>query len=295
MIRSLAPDELEWFIASSYAFLEHSEPRSFARRAVGLLRDPELEADRSFVLFDDGMPVAGMYVLAPAPDEDDQNLYLSNVWFSRSVEDLKTLTQWVLRKNPHEAVHYPLHNVSPERQQELVAMFEEWGFSLAKACDLEFKLADLPPLGLPLVLEAWLDEADPLFKEVYTKAEGYEPSDQQWAYFKRWRGRFVPDLWFIARETLDQYPVGYAFFGAHRTGVDGEYYLTAAGVLTEYRDSSEMLKRLVLSGMHELAARSPFGSIRTTLLERDPKLIRIFEMLGFYSVGRYPVLHKVPS
>ena len=262
---------------------------------MGLLRDPELEADRSFVLFDDGMPVAGMYVLAPAPDEDDQNLYLSNVWFSRSVEDLKTLTQWVLRKNPHEAVHYPLHNVSPERQQELVAMFEEWGFSLAKACDLEFKLADLPPLGLPLVLEAWLDEADPLFKEVYTKAEGYEPSDQQWAYFKRWRGRFVPDLWFIARETLDQYPVGYAFFGAHRTGVDGEYYLTAAGVLTEYRDSSEMLKRLVLSGMHELAARSPFGSIRTTLLERDPKLIRIFEMLGFYSVGRYPVLHKVPS
>ena len=65
MIRSIASDELEWFLATSYEFLGHSDPRAFAGRSVRALRDPVLEADRSFILFAEGdVPLAGAYVAA---------------------------------------------------------------------------------------------------------------------------------------------------------------------------------------------------------------------------------------
>ena len=75
MIRSLAPDELEWFIASYYDFLGHSDPRHFARRAVrsihSVAHQLEGEAERSFILFADGdVPLAGAHIIAPGPDDD---------------------------------------------------------------------------------------------------------------------------------------------------------------------------------------------------------------------------------
>jgi hypothetical protein len=77
-------------------------------------------------------------------------------------------------------------------------------------------------------------------------------------------------------------------------GIDGVYYLTAVGALAKYRDSTQMLRRLLLSSMQELAARSPFGRIETILSEADPKLIHIFESLGFAASETYPLLSKLP-
>lgn len=294
MIRSLAADELEWFLSTYYDFIGHDDPRGFARRGVRYLRDAEAEAARSFVLFEGGEPLAGAHLMAPEPDEDDQNLYLSNIWFRDGLADLEALLGTLLRKHPHEAAVCPLFNFSDAEIRRLKPGFELLGFSLERSFDMTFDLADLPPLGMPLVLEAWSPETDEGFKEVYTASEGISPSERVWAYYKRWRGAFHPDLWFIARETLDQPPVGYAFYGAHQRGVDGIYYLTTAGVLARHRDSSEMLKRLILSSMHDLASRSPFGAIRTTVSGRDPKLIRIFELLGFRTISRYQTFTKLP-
>ncbi|ADI13938.1 hypothetical protein [Truepera radiovictrix] len=295
MIRSIAPDELEWFIASSYDFLGHSDPRAFARRAVRSVHDPGAEAERSFILFSEGdVPLAGAYVRAPEQDGDDQNLYLSNLWFKRDAEDLRTLVGKLLERFEHEAVHCPLYNFSPEKLALVAPALEALGFEKRQAFDLEFDLAELPPLGLPLVLEAWSEERDDLFQETFRRAEGFSPSETFWAWLKRWRGPFHPNLWFLAFETLDQEPVGYACYGLYQDGVDGQYYLTAAGVAAEYRESSEMLRRLLLSSMQELAARSPFGRIQTLITQRDPKLIEILQSLGFEVRGTYPAYVKQP-
>ena len=87
----------------------------------------------------------------------------------------------------------------------------------------------------------------------------------------------------------------YAFYGQYRDGVDGVYYLTAAGVLAEHRSSSEMLKRLVISSMHELATRSPFGRLQTLVTQQDPKLIEILESVGFRRRDAYPAFIKRPE
>ncbi len=295
MIRSTSPDELEWFIASSYEFLGHSDPRAFARRAVRAVHDPVAEADRSFILFAAGdVPLAGAYVRAPEQDGDDQNLYLSNLWFKRDAKDLERLVGELLARFHHEAVHCPLYNFSPEKLALVAPALEALGFERRQAFDLEFELAELPPLGLPLVLEAWSEEKDDLFRETFRRAEGYAPSETLWAWLKRWRGPFHPNLWFVACETLDQDPIGYAFYGLYQDGVDGVYYLTAAGVAAEYRESSEMLRRLLISSMQELAARSPFGRIQTLITQRDPKLIEILQSLGFETKGTYPAYVKQP-
>jgi hypothetical protein len=296
VIRSIAPDELEWFIASSYAFLGHSDPRAFARRSVRRFHDPMLEADRSYILFSPGdVPLAGVYVLAPEPEDDDQNLYLSNLWFRESAADLTQLLRELLRKFEHEAVHCPLYNVSPKRLEELTPALTALEFEARQAYDLEFELADLPPLGVPLVLEAWSEENDERFQKIFEHGEGFAPSEAFWAWLKRWRGPFQPNLWFLASETIDQEPVGYAFYGLTHEGIDGVYYLTAAGVLAEYRDSSEMLRRLLISSMAELAAQSPFGRIQTLVTQYDPKLIHILQSLGFEQKGAYPVFVKQPK
>ncbi len=296
-MRSLAPDELEWFIASYYGFLGHSNPRGFARQAVLAMRDRDAEADKSFIHLSDKTktPLAGVHVLAPDPEDDDQNLYLSNIWFQQDPGDLTTLLQEVLGHHPHEAVHCPLFNFSTGKLERVQPVFDTLGFDLEYISDLRFDLADLPPIGTPLVLEAWSDESDVLFRKVFSQAESYKPSDKQWSWFKRRRGKFNPNLWFIARETLDQDPVGYALYGAYQEGIEGVYYLTAAGVMPEFRDSTEMLRRLMLSSMHELAARSPFGKIQTTTTQQDPKLLEIFESLGFVTTDKYPVFIRKPD
>lgn len=295
MIRSIAPDELEWFLAASFDFLGHSDPRAFARRGVRALHDPSAEADRCFILFAKGdVPLAGVYVRAPEPEDDDQNLYLSNLWFKETPADLTRLLENLLHKFDHEAVHCPLYNVSPARLETLAPALSRLGFEQRQAVDLEFELAELPPLGLPLVLEAWSEENDALFEHVFEQGEGFAPSEAFWAWLKRWRGPFQPDLWFVASETIDQEPVGYAFYGMLEEGVDGVYYLTAAGVLAAHRDSSEMLRRLLISSMQELAARSPFARIQTLVTRRDPKLVRILESLGFARKSSYPVFVQQP-
>ena len=105
----------------------------------------------------------------------------------------------------------------------------------------------------------------------------------------------MPDLWFIARETLDQEPVGFAFCGTTEHRVDASFYLSAVGVLPEHRHSSEMLRRLVVSILLDLGAQSPLGRIETTLSTRDPKLIDILQSLGFAIADRYRVLVKLPT
>jgi hypothetical protein len=297
VIRSLAPDELSWFLSRYYSFLGHSDPRGLARRVLEHARDLDHEAVRSFIYMDDGsrQVKAGVNLLAPKADEDDQNLYLSNLWFEEQAADLQFLVSRLLSRHHHEAAHVPLYNFSEAHTAALSEVFIPLGFRHIEVCELEFELADLPPLGLPLVLEAWTHESDALFRSVLEQAEQKTLSDSAWAYLKRWRSAFYPDLWFILRETLDQEPVGYAFFGAERTGIEGIYHLSKAGAMQEFRYSSEMLRRLVLSGLHELAARSPLGRVRTALNTDDQKLVRIFELLGFDTLRRHHQFTKEPQ
>lgn len=295
MIRSIAPDELEWFLAAAYAFLDHSDPRAFAQRSMRAVHDLSAEADRCFILFAPGdVPLAGAYLRAPEPEDDDQNLYLSSLWFKHTPDDLARLLAELLRRHDYEGVHLPLYNVPPERLAALTPALLSLGFEERQAVDLEFDLAELPPLGAPLVLEAWSEENDARFQSVFEQGEGFAPSEAFWAWLKRWRGPFQPNLWFVAAETLDQEPVGYAFYGVLHDGIDGLYYLTTAGVLAAHRDSSEMFRRLLISSMQELAARSPLARIQTLVTQRDPQLVRILESLGFRRRGAYPVLVMQP-
>jgi len=294
LIRTLAPDELTWFLSQSLRFLQHSDPKGLAARLTKHVHDIDAEADAAFVLIE-GEPLAGVHVIAPEPDEDDQNLHLSNLWFTRNEADLEKLLRHVFASHHYEAVHFPLFNYGALQVDKIAAVFERLGFALERACDLDFELTDLPPLGTPLVLEAWSHDADDDFQVLFETAEAKQLSDEYWAWLKRWRGRFSPDLWFIARETLDQDAAGYAFFGATKEGIDGVYYLTAAGVLPEHRQSSEMLRRLVISSLHELASISPLGRVETTVTTQDPKLIQIFESLGFDTFNRYQRFIKRPK
>ena len=294
MIRSLAPDELPWFLSQAYAFLGHRDATGFAFRSVKQLRDAELEADHCFVLLENRRAVAGVYVIAPTKGEDDLNLYLANPWFSNDSSELERLLRQVFARFHYEAIHFPLFNYHSSLIESMEPMFQTLGFSLEDTCDLRFELSELPPLGIPLILEAWSYQADQLFADTYRKAENPELSDEYWAWLKRWRGPFKPDLWFLGRETLDQDAIGYGFFGTHKTGIDGSYYMTAIGALAEYRHSSEMLRRLVLSCMHELASQSPLGRIETSMSTRDSKLIQIFESLGFETIDQYKKFIRRP-
>lgn len=287
MIRKLAADELVWFLSRAYDFLGHSDPMGFALRACGRMRDLQRDAERTFVLFRDARPVAGAHVLAPGPDDDDKSLTLSSGWYDEAPDDLAELLRELLARHPHEAAYLPLF-VAPELAgRKLRPVAETLGFEADEVCALRYDLSDVPPIGAPLVLEAWNLASDEAFRDLYQRAEATVVGDRRWAWLKRQGGSFTPDLWFLARETLDQEPVGYAFSNELRGGVDGLYAFAGVGVLGHYRDSSEMLRRLVVSTLHELAARSPLGSIETTLPTSDPKLIRILELLGFEEMDRY--------
>ena len=294
MIRKLAPDELTWFIAQAFRFLGHGDAQTLARKAFTSMIDLEAEAEHCLILQSETWPLAGLSVLAPEKDASNQNLYLSNLWVQSKIEDIGIMLEHVQDKYPCEAIYYPLYNHNQQLINDLSKVFEEHGFSLINEFELVFELSELPPLGRPLVLEAWTHSSDKFFKEIYEKSEGRSVSDEYWAYLKRRKGPFNPNLWFLLREGLDQEPMGYAFYGAKSFAIDGVYYQTEVGVLAKYRDSSEMLKRLVLSSLHELAAMSPFGRVDTTV-NGDTKLKQIFEELGFDSCHSYQAFVKLPQ
>jgi len=296
VIRSLLPDELAWFISRAVAYLGHSDPRGLSQRLAPRFEDPSGEAARCFVQLDDGgEPVAGVYVKAPGQDDDDQTLTLVSAWHGGDLEALRGLVAELLRRHPHEAAVAPLHAVPAGPARELEQVLAGLGFEADEVRRVRFQLADVPPLGTPLVLESWAPEGDRAFRELVQRAEARRISDRAWAYLKRRYGPFRPELWFMARETLDQEAVGYALCGADRRGLDARYGMAGVGVLQEHRDSSEMLRRLLVSTLHELAAVSPFGSVESELSVRDPKLIDILMSLGFEVVERYAVLVRPPG
>lgn len=296
VIRTLLPDEVAWFVSRAVAFLGHSDPRGLSQRLAPRLQDPGGDAARCFVVQRaTEEPTAGVYVRAPGPDDDDQTLSLVSPWHAGDADDLARLAQEMLERFPHEAAVAPLHALPEARADELTTVLAPLGFRRDEVRRVRFELADVPPLGTPLVLESWSLSSDRAFRELYQQSEATRVSDRYWAYLKRRHGSFRPDLWFMARETLDQEPVGYAFCGAERRGLDAGYVLNGVGVLQEHRDSSEMLRRLVVSTLYELAGVSPFGTIEAELSTSDPKLIDILMSLGFVTVERFAVLVRLPG
>lgn len=296
MIRSLTPDELPWFVGRALEYLGHTDPNGLSRRLAPSLKDPVTDASRAYVLArGSGMPSAGVYLRAPAPDEDDQTLRFDVPWHLGDPDGLRDLTAELLDRNPHDAAVVGLHGLGPGRASEVAGILAGLRFVTDAVWRLAFDLADVPPLGMPLVLEAWTPGGDGAFRDLYERAEARRVTDRYWSFLKRRKGSFQPDLWFMARTTLDLEPVGYAFATAERRGVDASYALNAVGVLQEHRGDSEMLRRLVLSTLHELAGSSPFGKAVSELSGADPKLIRILGSLGFETLDRWPVLLRLPA
>ena len=290
VLRRISRDEIVWFLSRSFAFLRHGDPHGFATRVGQLLRDPMKDVEHMVVLCKgDGWPVAGAYLIAPDVNADVQRLELTQLWFDQEAGDLVRLVTEVIAGHPHEVAEVPLQGIPSEPAGCLSAALEGIGFGIEDRRDLVYNLSDVPPVGSPLVLEAWDLEADEEFRAVFEASEGVV-SDSRWARLKRWQSPFRPDLWFIARETLDQEAVGYAFTGSNRPSLDGPFYLTAVGVTRPHRGSSDMLKRLVISILQELSALSPLGQIETSLGTNDPKLIDILHSLGFYVSRGYRVL-----
>lgn len=309
MIRSLASDELPWFLARAFAFVGHGDPWSLAQRVTGRLRDPRRDAGRAWVWWPaDGAssdggggtpeaePSAGVVAWPPDPDRDDPTLRLAQPWHAGAdAAPLAALVRELLRRLPHEAVELDLSAMPAPVAERVEAELRAEGFERDALHDLAFDLADTPPLGRPLVLEGWRLEADAAFRSFVAEAEAMPVREGRWAWLKRAHGPFTPDLWFLARETLDLPPVGYALAGRSRGGVDGELVLTAVGVSRPHRASTEMLRRLVLTLLHELAAESPVGRVRAELSARDPKLLAILRSVGFEVGEARAVLRRLPS
>ena len=304
MIRPLASDELVWFLARAFAFVGHRDPWGLARRAVARLRDPRRDAARAWVLVPDGAvadgadavePVAGIVAWPPDPELDDPTLRLAQPWYvDDAPERFAALVAQVLDRHPHEAVELDLSAVPEAAAAELRAALGGLGFEAEALRPLAFDLAEVPPLGRPLVLEAWRLDVDPEFRTFVAEAEEQPLGDGRWAWLKRAHGRFTPDLWCMAYETIDRPPVGYALAGRRRTGVDGEFALTAIGVSAPHRGSTEMLRRLVVTLLHEFAGASPLGRVRAELSDRDPKLVAILSSVGFDVGDPRPVLRRIP-
>lgn len=295
MIRPLAADELVWFLARAFDFVGHRDPWGIARRVVARLRDPRRDAGRAWVLDDPLEPGAGVVAWPPDPEVDDPTLRLAQPWFvGPDTEPFVRLVARVLERQVPEAVELDLSALPQDRSDALAAALAPLGFERDRLRPLQFDLTEVPPLGLPLVLEAWRLDVDAAFRAFVAAAEGVPIGERRWAWLKRAHGRFTPDLWCLAYETLDRAPVGYAFAGRRRGGVDGELALTAIGVAAPHRGSTEMLRRLVVSLLHELAAASPFGRVRTEFSDKDPKLVEILHSVGFEVGAPRPVLRRLP-
>lgn len=296
MIRSLAADELPWFVGRALAFLGHYDPQGLALRLAARFGDPRADARGCRVLARAGTaPCAGVHVLAPHPDDDARRVELSSPWHDDDPEAFAELVAHVLAGHDHDSALLRLDAVPRRRRDELAARLATLGFRPEEVTLMSFDLSQVPPLGSPLLLEAWSEEADRRFRSFYAGAEDRPVTDAGWAYLKRRHGPFQPDLWFLARETLDQEPVGYAFCGLVARRVDGRYTLDAVGVARELRADSAMLRRLVISVLQELASFSPVGAVDAEVSLSDGKLGDILRLVGFAPVMRSPVLVKRPA
>lgn len=296
MIRNLRPDEVTWFVGRSLYYLGHSDPKGLSLRLAPRLADVAADSRRCFVITRAASaPSAGVYFSAPDPDDDVGTAVLTSPWHHDDRPALVELVEELLARHRHEAAMVELHSLDGVRREELLADLAPLGFELDELTTLRFELSDAPPLGAPLVFEAWSESADRAFRGFYQAAERRTVSDAGWAYLKRRHGPFHPDLWFLARETLDQDAVGYAFCGSSGQRLDGRYSLDGAGVRSDLRGDSEMLRRLVVSLLNQLAGISPLGSVDAELSGSDPKLALILRGIGFVPVARTPVLFKPPT
>ena len=285
-----------WFLGRSFAFLGHVDPHGLAGRVAPRLRDPRRDAASAFVWQrSDAAPAAGVLARFPDAGDDDKTVFLSQPWFEGDPADFAALVSEVVARHAHEGVRLDLPAQSPDRVERLAASLAPLGFDLDVLRPLSFELAETPPLGAPLVLEGWRPEADTAYRELVARAEGWPLSDGRWAWLKRASGPFTPDLWFLVCEAPDQPPVGYALCGPRSTGFEGVYGLTAAGVIPEHRGSTEMLRRLLLTLLHELWGVSPLGRVEAELSSRDPKLIDILRSIGFAVGDPCPVLRRLPA
>lgn len=295
VIRDLAADELVWFMRQALEFAGHADPAGLALRLQNRLRHPGHDGSTSYAFFREQRGVAGVNLRVESSGDTASRLTLSTVWHADAPEALHELVVALLESHPHEVATVPLHLLAEERCASLAELLAPLGFVRERHARLRFELSEVPPLGTPLVLEAYRQEDEHAFRGVYQAAEQRRADAAHWAYLKRKGGRFTPDHWFLARETLDQEPVGYAFCSRERRGVDASFTLDGAGVLPQFRENSEMLRRLVLSLLHELSGASPFGTVHAELPESDPKLIDILASLGFEHVERVPLLIKRPA
>lgn len=295
VIRPLAPAELVWFLSRALAFQGHPDPMGLAARLGPRLRQARRDAEHTFV-WQRGRdaPTAGAHLRAPGPDDEDRTIRISPLWHEGDDDEARSFLEELLGRTPHEAVVVPLRGLSEAGQGAYRRLLEPAGFREHERVRLRFHLADVPPLGTPLALEAWSDATDAEHRDVYRRAEGVPAGEKRWAWLKRRGGRFRPDLWFLLRPAPDQEPVGYAFcHGDDR--LDGRYRLEAAGVLPEHRDSTVMLRRLVVTTLLELAARSPMATVETQPSASDPKLVEILHSIGFEAVGREVRLERLPE
>jgi hypothetical protein len=300
VIRSLTPDELPWFLARSFAFVGHRDAWGLAQRSVARLRDLRRDASRAWVLAGgangDADPVAGVVAWPPDPGLDGPTLRLAQPWHAGDdPAPFLRLVEEVLRRQPHEAVELDLSALPPARCDRLAAGLAPLGFEADRLRTVAFDLADTPPLGRPLVLEGWRVETDTAFRSFVGRCEGVPVLEGRWAWLKRSFGPFTPDLCLLAYETLDQPPVGYAIAGRRRTGVDSEVGLSAVGVAPEHRGSTEMLRRLLVTTLHEYAGQSPLGRVHAELSMTDPKLVAILRSIGFDIGDLRPVLRRLPA
>lgn len=296
VVRSLEADELPWFVGRSLAFIGHSDPQRLALLLASRFGDPRADAQACHVLAPPGRaPAAGVHVLAPDPDDDARHVRFSSPWHDDDAAAFAALVADLLSRHDHESAVVRLDAVPARRRAELADALAPLGFAPDELSLMRFDLSQVPPIGSPLLLEAWTPAADRRFRAFYAAAEARDVTDAGWAYLKRKRGPFQPDLWFLARETLDQDPVGYAFCGRSARRVDGRYTLDAVGVARALRSDSAMLRRLVISTLHELASSSPLGTVETEVSLRDGRLGDILRYVGFAPVMRSPVLAKRPA
>jgi hypothetical protein len=296
VVRTIQPAELTYFVARSLAFLGHLDPHGVARRLAPRWRNVLRDAAISFVWQRAaGTPGAGVVALAPERDDDERILRLSQPWFEDEPEDLARLVAELSERFDHEAAELDLVGIPADRAERLAESLAGDGFDFDVAQTLHFELADVPPLGSPLTLEAWRPALDASLRELVERSEGWSLSDRRWAYLKRAAGPFRPDLWFVAAEAPDRPVLGYALCGARAVGVAAVVSVTTAGVAPEHRCSSEMLRRLMLSLLHDLALRSPLGRVEARLSRRDPKLIEILRSIGFLALPPRPLLRRLPG
>jgi hypothetical protein len=301
VIRSLAPDELPWFLARAFAFVGHGDPWGLAQRLAPRLRSPRRDAADAWVWLPEGPegtaePTAGAVVRPNPWLQEDPTVHLALPWFAGDdPSPFVALISALLQRAPQEAAEIDLAALDAVRREALGAALGPLGFCADQRHTLHFHLADTPPLGRPLVLEGWRLERDAPFRTFVAEAEGTPIGDRRWAFMKRAAGTFTPEMWTLAFETLDQPPVGYALGARERAGFDGIWRLSALGVGQPWRATTEMLRRLVLTLLHDWAAQSPLGRVEAQLWGEDPKLIAILRSVGFEVRERVSVLRRVPG